>query len=395
MEMKKRAQHKSQAPLAPAIGLFASLLFSACAKNPSEGITDSSATANVDPLKVAALKIEEDRGEPVGHEAEIVIPEELKHYRDRRRFLAVQMAEWRRQNYAIPHDYAELIRMIRKGELVEMEPLGEDYILYGVGESETDGLFTHYDRETREEIPLFPSYDDFAIEQARLAESITEIQSGLASLQKELKQTSRRDRDHRRELQDRINQARQSLKETSRKKTRLAYFYDNPARRNMLMSEHQVVADFAANLEGKSYNLNSPEERKHLKIRLLSFIRPEARDLIKEIARAYRERFGRPLPITSLARTEEYQHHLSETNKNATLIAVPPHTTGLAFDIYNGYMTATEQNELMSDIADLESKGRAEALRENRNHIHVFAFAKGQPPDERSITRELRRTRGR
>src|SRR5215216_5046994 len=63
----------------------------------------------VNPWKEAAHKVEEDRGEPVGRKAQVETPAELKHYSDRRRFLAVQVAESREQDYDLPHDYAELV----------------------------------------------------------------------------------------------------------------------------------------------------------------------------------------------------------------------------------------------------------------------------------------------
>jgi hypothetical protein len=108
-----------------------------------------------------------------------------------------------------------------------------------------------------------------------------------------------------------------------------------------------------------------------------------------EIARHYHAQFGRPLPVTSLIRTERYQQRLGEVNANATQIATPPHTTGLAFDVYDRYMTAAEQNELMRFVAQLEDEGRVEALRETRDHLHIFAFADGRRPAEALIARSL------
>src|SRR6185436_12150477 len=121
-----------------------------------------------------------------------------------------------------------------------------------------------------------------------------------------------------------------------------------------------------------------------------SFIRPEARDVILEIAHEYKEKFGRPLPVTSLVRTEEYQARLGEAgNPNATKISTAPHTTGLAFDVLYKFMSSAEQDGLMALIARLEDEGRVEALRENLNHIHVFAFADGQRPQESLIQASL------
>ena len=44
----------------------------------------------------------------------------------------------------------------------------------------------------------------------------------------------------------------------------------------------------------------------------------------------------------------------------------------------------------MSQIARLEDEGRVEALRENLNHIHVFAFADGRRPQETLIQASLK-----
>jgi hypothetical protein len=117
---------------------------------------------------------------------------------------------------------------------------------------------------------------------------------------------------------------------------------------------------------------------------MLHFIRREAADVLQEIARSYREQFDRPLPITSLVRTEQYQKQLSRTRPNAAHVKAAPHTTGLAFDIYDNFMTAAEQSTLMRIISDLEGAGRVEALKE-RDHIHVFVFAGGKPPREELI----------
>ena len=110
---------------------------------------------------------------------------------------------------------------------------------------------------------------------------------------------------------------------------------------------------------------------------------------MEDIAVRYRAEFGRPLAFTSLVRSEHYQLQLGETNANATKIAVAPHTTGLAFDIFYRYMTAAEQHSIMATIGGMEAAGRLEALRENRDHYHLFAFAQGRRPSERLIADAL------
>jgi hypothetical protein len=173
------------------------------------------------------------------------------------------------------------------------------------------------------------------------------------------------------------------------RRQRVAVFYNDYDKRRLLITEYHVLADKAADFDGRHYDLRTPAGRAQFKARLLSFIRPEAREVILEIAQHYHDQFGRPLPITSLVRTERYQQKLGEVNANATQIAIPPHTSGLAFDVYDRYMSAGEQNELMRYVAELKDAGRVEALRENRDHIHIYAFADGRRPAEALIASSL------
>jgi hypothetical protein len=114
--------------------------------------------------------------------------------------------------------------------------------------------------------------------------------------------------------------------------------------------------------------------------------------VLEELATAYQSEFKRPLPVTSLVRTEEYQRQLREAgNPNAGDFAVEPHTTGFAFDVYYRFMSAREQEFVMGEIARLKDAGRVEALRELRDHYHVYAFAEGHPPDEKDIKAEMKK----
>src|SRR6185295_7637980 len=94
---------------------------------------------------------------------------------------------------------------------------------------------------------------------------------------------------------------------------------------------------------------------------------------------------------TSLIRTEEYQRTLREAgNANAGSFRVEPHTTGLAFDVYYHFMSGAEQQFVMGEIARLEREGRVEALRELRDHYHVFAFPNGVKPDDKTVEKILK-----
>jgi hypothetical protein len=52
-------------------------------------------------------------------------------------------------------------------------------------------------------------------------------------------------------------------------------------------------------------------------------------------------------------------------------------------------MSGPEQDAFMRMVADLEKAGRIEALRENRDHIHMLAFPDGRRPPEALVAEAL------
>jgi hypothetical protein len=341
--------------------------------------------------KEAAKRVEEDRGEPTGRAARVKVPPQLLHYADKRRFLAIQVAGWREQNYELPHDEAGLARLIRKGELVEVKPVTEDYVLYGVGANANADPMTHYDVGSDREVTLYPRWDVFDDARAGRRAEIEEKKAAAEAKRAELRKVSaktRAGRLRRAAINKEIRAAQAGVTSLQKRIASEAAAYDNYEKRRMLVEEWDILQAQARDMSPR-YDLDKPGDRRAFRARLLSFIRPEALEVMLEIARQYREQFGRPLAFTSLVRSEHYQRELGETNANATQIAVPPHTTGLAFDIFYRYMTAAEQHWLMGLIGRMESDGRLEALRENRDHIHAFAFAQGRRPDERLIAEAL------
>ena len=345
--------------------------------------------ATADPWKEAVSKIEQDRGEAVGRNASVEVPNELKHYADRRRFLAVQAADSRAHIHAIPHDFASLLPMIQQHQLVEMKPLDPDYILYGVGQNVGGEPFAHYDRATSGNIPLAATEGDFKNEVQRTVESVNESKARLAYLEVEWRHAPRRDRARRATLLSELAHARKAVASMTAKSRLFSAFYADPLRRKLVLTEYQQLSDFARDFEGEAYDLNDADARVRLKTRLLSFVRPEARDVLLRIAHDYKEKFDRPLPVSSLVRPEQYQHELARSNVNAARGSTPPHSTGLAFDLYYRYMSSAEQQYLMSAIARLKDEGRIEALRESRDNIHVYVFAGGQRPDDTLVARVI------
>ncbi len=342
--------------------------------------------------KEAARRVEEERGERIGRGARVSVPPQLLHYADKRRFLAVQVAGWREQQYALPHDEAGIAELIQKGELVEVKPVSDDYLLYGVGANASDEPLTHFDRRTGREFTLYPRWDFFDDERAAKQAAIEERKAAAAAKRDDLRKIvgrTRAARARRNAINKEIRAAQAGVAALQRRVAGDAAAWDDYDRRRMLVGEWQVLEERARQFAPRGYDLGRPGDRRAFRARLLSFIRPEALAVMLDIARQYREKFGRPLAFTSLVRSEHYQLQLGETNANATKIAVAPHTTGLAFDIYYHYMTADEQHWIMGLIAQMESDGRLEALRENRDHFHVFAFAQGHRPPERLIAEAL------
>jgi hypothetical protein len=214
-----------------------------------------------------------------------------------------------------------------------------------------------------------------------------------ASLQQQLAGLKRRERLQRAKLQTQIAGLEKELKANREGKKQLDRYYGNADTRQRLFAHYESLQQLGSELNGNAFDLGDASARRQLKVRMLSSLRPEALKVLDEIAASYHEKFNRPLPVTSLVRPDEYQLNLSKTNPNATRIETPPHSTGLAFDILYHYMTAAEQSQVMSELAQLKDEGRIEVLRENRDHYHVFAFVDGVRPREEFISAALREVR--
>ena len=374
--------------------LLALALPAGCRRERPETVMPAPVTvspAMLDPWQEAALKVEQDRGEPMGRQAKVEVPAQLKHYDDPRRFLGIQVAEWRKQRLQTPHDFADLIPLIRKGELVELPALGQNYILYGVGYSASDEPFTHYDKAAGKSVTLYAGDAELEQEHSQIADSLKLLEESVASLKNELKAAPKGDRAERTRLQSEVAENERAMKALTERKKLLDSFYQNEDERRLLAAEYETISTLAQDFGGRAYDLRDASARKAFKVRLLSHLRPAALKVLEEVAKSYRDKFERPLAVTSLVRPDEYQRQLRETNANATLVEVPPHTTGLAFDLFYRYMNAAEQTFIMSELARLQDEGRIEVLRENRDHYHVFAFAEGRRPEEDLIKQTLNR----
>jgi hypothetical protein len=150
--------------------------------------------------------------------------------------------------------------------------------------------------------------------------------------------------------------------------------------------KYQTLARLAENFAGKKYDLNNAADRKQMRMRLLRMFHPRAQPILKELADAYHGRFGRPLRVTSLTRSMDYQILLNSGNANSFKVrgegSLPPHTSGCAFDLARKHMTADEQNFVMAKLAEMERAGKLDALIEYGVNacFHIFIYSDGNPP---------------
>jgi len=334
----------------------------------------------------AAEKVKADRGEPVGRQAVVETPSQLRHYSDTRLFLATQVAEVAEHEVSTPQDFVDLAAMIDRNELVQLQSFTENYILFGVGGSADSLPFSRF--QNGQSISVY-NEEGLRQEYAQLAQSQTDFEKEIADLKSELAKLKRKDRTQRAQLQTQLTTAERALKLDRENKAELDRYYNDENKRRELFADYELLSRIGTKLAGKPFDVNDATTRRQMKQRLLSSLRPQALKVLDEIAASYRSKFNRPLPITSLVRPDEYQLELSKTNPNATRIETPPHSTGLAFDILYRFMSAAEQSHVMSELARLKDEGRIEVLRENRDHYHVFAFIDGERPQQQFIAAAL------
>jgi pSer/pThr/pTyr-binding forkhead associated (FHA) protein len=150
--------------------------------------------------------------------------------------------------------------------------------------------------------------------------------------------------------------------------------------------KYQTLAQLAADYGGQKYDLNNPGDRKQMRIRLLRMFNQRAKPILQEVADAYYKKYDRPLRVTSLTRSMDYQIGLNATNANSFKVrgegSLPPHTSGCAFDLARKHMTAEEQNFVMNKLAQMEDAGKLDALIEYGTNacFHIFIYFDGIAP---------------
>jgi hypothetical protein len=352
----------------------------------ANSISRSATTTSADQLAQAIAKVKEDRGEAANTQGGINVPVELRHYEDRRWFLATQVAEVRKHNIQSCQDYVDLAAMLERGEMVAVPVVTDTYVLFGVGAKANDDAFGRYQDDHSIGVYNEAQLRD---EYARIDATRAKLQSAIANLNSQSGALKKGDRAKQRELQKQVTARQQELKSIDEQKTLLDQFYGQPDSRQRLFRDYESLQSLAKNFGGRSYDLNNPSDREAMKVNLLRTLRPEALKVLEEIATDYHRAFDRPLPVSSLVRPEQYQHALRKVNRNAVLIDTPPHSTGLAFDIDYRYMSAAEQALLMTELARMKQEGRIEVLRERNANYHVFAFVDGVRPNDELIRASL------
>ena len=314
------------------------------------------------------------------------MPSQLKHYSDRRWFLATQVAAVRKSNLRTCQDYVDLASMIETGELVPVPAATANYILFGVGAKADEDVFSRYRDD--QSIGLY-SESQLADEYRRRDSARANLEGEISELRKQSFSLKKSERAKQKELQKELSARQQQLKTLDEERASFDQFYGTPESRQRLFAEYASLQKLAKDFAGRSYDLTNAADRQALKLNMLRSLRPQALKVLEEIAANYHQKFDRPLPVSSLIRPEEYQHALRKVNRNAVLIETPPHSTGLAFDIDYRYMSADEQNSIMADLARLEDAGRIEVIRESAANYHVFAFIDGARPPDELITASL------
>jgi len=333
----------------------------------------------------AIEKVKEDRTATPG-DAPLDVPPELRHYEDRHWFLATQVAEVKKHGLQTCQDFLDVAGMISRQELAPVPVVTDDYVLFGVGAKADESAFTRYEDDHAVGV-----YDETELASAyqRLADNRQQIQNSITQLKNQLATVKARDRSRRADLQKQLNEQEQQLATVDEDKAALDQAYGRPDERQKLFSDYKSLQTVAKDFRGRSYDIGNGTDRQSLKVAMLSSLRPAALKILEEVAAAYRKQFDRPLPVSSLVRPEEYQHVLRRSNRAATTIDTPPHSTGLAFDIDYRFMSIPEQNFVMNELARLKREGRVEVLRERAANFHVFAFIDGVRPSDDLITASL------
>jgi len=362
--------------VAGAVAVWAALHFTAPKAVKLEAtatsMSNSGSGFDTDRWREAVAKVKADRLNP--ENVALDVPPEMRHYEDRHWFLATQVAEVKKHNIQTCQDFIDVATMLKRGEMVAVPAVTDDYVLLGVGARADDGAFT----KNVDDQPV-PLYDE-----AQLRDEYARLNALRGKPGGTAKAKNARQNDVQKQPA-----GRPPFSSANEEQALLDQYYNQAAVRQQLFADYDLLQSLARSFRGRSYDLSNSTDRQAMKIAMLSSLRPQALKLLEEVARDYRQKYDRPLPVSSLVRPEQYQRTLRRYNRAATTIDTPPHSTGLAFDIDYRYLSAGEQNFVMSELARMKDAGRIEVLRERNANYHVFVFIDGVRPGDDLITASL------
>lgn len=106
------------------------------------------------------------------------------------------------------------------------------------------------------------------------------------------------------------------------------------------------------------------------------YLRPWTKLFLSRLSTQYRARFGKPLRVTSLLRTAEYQRSLQRRNGNAAADDGPKrsaHLTGASLDISKKGMTGAQRQWLKNVLVSLHNGGHIYAIEEFQQPVfHIL-----------------------
>jgi hypothetical protein len=127
-------------------------------------------------------------------------------------------------------------------------------------------------------------------------------------------------------------------------------------------------------------NLETPNDRKQIRLRLMRMISPKAKTVLEEIAQKYQAKFNRPLLVTSLIQPIDYLIDLNKVDASSFKVredgGIPPHSSGLAFDFDIKNLTAEEQNFIANILTEMDKSGKIDGVRQTgpTAAFHVFVL---------------------
>lgn len=127
-------------------------------------------------------------------------------------------------------------------------------------------------------------------------------------------------------------------------------------------------------------NLETANDRKQMRLRLMRMISPKAKTVLEEIAQKYQAKFNRPIVVTSLIQPIDYLVDLNKVDASSFKVredgGIPPHCSGLAFDFAIKNLTAEEQNFIAGVLTEMDKSGNIDGVRQTgpTAAFHVFVL---------------------